>query len=162
VDGRAVVPVPFGTAGNFSYTTTLPLDGSADGRHQVQFVAVDRAGNVGRSVVESFTLDTRAPALTITSPAPGLTTATNVTVTGHVADALSGIAALQAQVDGGSPVVVPFDAGGTFAYTTALKLDGSADGLHTVALTAANGVGSTATASVSFTLSTGPPQSPWW
>ncbi len=154
VDGGSPVAVPFSPAGNFSYTTALPLDGSADGGHRVQFIAVDKAGDVGRSAVETFTVNTQAPTLTITSPAPGLTTATNVTVTGHVTDALSGIASLQAQVDGGSSIALPVDPSGNFSYTTTLKLDGSADGPHTVVLTATNGVNTTSTASLSFTLKT--------
>ncbi len=152
VDGGAAVAVAVGPSGNFSYTTTLKLDGSADGSHQVQFVAVDGAGNIGQSAVESFTLDTRVPTLTITSPAQGSTTATNVTVTGRAADALSGIAALHAQVDGGAAVAVAVGPSGNFSYTTTLKLDGSANGPHTVMLTATNGVGTSSAASVSFTL----------
>jgi YD repeat-containing protein len=157
VDGGAGVPALLGPSGNFVYITGLPLDGSADGGHQVQFVAVDQAGNVGRSALESFTLDTRAPVLTTNRPATGLVTATNITVTGHVADPISGIAALQAQVGGGAPVAVPVDAGGNFAYTTTLPLDGSADGAKTVRFTATNGVGNIATTSVSFTLDTRAP-----
>jgi hypothetical protein len=153
VDGGSAVPIPLGPAGAFTYTTTLPLDGTADGSHQVQFVAVDRAGNVGRSPVESFTLDTRAPVLSISNPPQGLVTAANISVTGHAADVLSGIASLQLQVNGGAAVPLPLDAG-NFAYTTTFKLDGSDDGLKTVTLTAINGVGNTAMATVSFTLST--------
>src|SRR5262249_13420705 len=45
VDASPAVSVSFNAAGNFSYTTTLPSNGSADGPHTVQFVATDRAGN---------------------------------------------------------------------------------------------------------------------
>ena len=55
--------VSFDGGGNFSYTTALPLDGSADGGHDVVFVAADRAGNTTRSATESFTLDTRPPSI---------------------------------------------------------------------------------------------------
>ena len=154
VDGGALVPVALGSNGTFSFTTTLPLNGTADGGHQVQFLAVDRAGNVGKSTVESFTLDTTPPAITITSPASGLTTATNITVTGHVADALSGIASFGAQVDGGAVVAVAVDSAGDFSYTTALSLTGSADGPHQIQFVAADGAGNVGrSATESFTLS---------
>src|SRR5205085_1450539 len=93
-------------------------------------------------------------ALTITSPTIGQVTATNVTVAGTVTDAISGVTSLQAQVDGGAAVAVPIDPSGNYSFPTTLKLDGSADGSHTVLLTATNGVGKTSTKSVSFTLST--------
>jgi len=61
VDGGSFFQVPFDAAGNFSLATTLPLDGSADGPHTLQFRATDKAGNVSGLTPVTFTLDTTPP-----------------------------------------------------------------------------------------------------
>jgi hypothetical protein len=82
-----------------------------------------------------------------------LTTAGNVTVTGQLSDTGSGVASLQAQVDAGSPSNVTITSGGTLTFTTALALDGSANGPHTGHLRATDQVGNVSTpVDVSFTL----------
>ena len=68
-----------------------------------------------------------------------------MTVTGTVADLTSSVVRLQAQVDNGPLSDVSF-ASGTFQYTTALPLDGSADGPHRVDLIATDLAGNVSTA----------------
>jgi RHS repeat-associated protein len=153
VDGAAPVAVPFDAAGHFSFTTALPRNGSVDGPHTVQLSATDQAGNVGSTSV-AFTLDTTGPAIRLTSPAPNLATNTNVTVAGQAMDALSGVASLQEQLDGGAFAPVTVDTTGHFSFTTGLPLNGSADGHHTVQLRATDTVGNASTTSVAFTLAT--------
>src|SRR5581483_3134090 len=50
VDGGAFVDLSFDAAGNFSFTTTFPLDQSADGGHAIHFRATDAAGNTSNNV----------------------------------------------------------------------------------------------------------------
>jgi len=102
-------------------------------------------------------LDTQPPTISVTSPATGLVTKSNVTVSGLVTDDVSGVASLQAQVDTGSVNSVTFNASGNFQFTTALALDGSADGSHTVHLTATDGAGNVAHQDFTFTLNTSNP-----
>jgi RHS repeat-associated protein len=101
-----------------------------------------------------FTLDTTPPQIVVRSPAPLQQASTNITVTGQVTDATSGVASLQGQLDGGSPAPVAVDPAGNFHLTTSLALDGSADGPHTLHLVAADRVGNVSTADLGFTLDT--------
>ena len=65
VDGGPAGPVAVTAGGAFTFTTGLPLDGSADGPHAVTLVAVDAAGNSSPAVSVRFALDTRPPAVTM-------------------------------------------------------------------------------------------------
>jgi RHS repeat-associated protein len=140
-DGGAAQPVVFGAKGNFSYTTTLPLDGSADGRNTVSFTAVDKAGNATTSAVFTFTVDTRPPTITIQSANQNSASRSDPTVIGHVADASSGVVSLLTKVDAGSWTPVTFSETGAFQFTPGLPVDGSADGAHTVSFMATDAVG---------------------
>ena len=114
--------------------TALPLDGSADGSHCLWVWATDRAGNTSSTVEAAFTLDATAPVVTITQTDFGSPVATtNLTVSGKATDSLSGVETLTAQLDAAPAVPVPLDPSGVFRFTTSLPLDGTADGLHTVA-----------------------------
>ena len=86
--------------GTFQFGTQLALNGTADGSHTVTFLATDNAGNQSSPASYTFTLDTVAPTAAITSPTTALTTNTNVTILATAADTSSGVALLQAQVDG--------------------------------------------------------------
>jgi hypothetical protein len=89
-------------------TTSYVLDGGAtqvyggpfavsgDGIHTLSYWSVDKAGNEETHHSQQIQIDTVPPALTITSPASGLLTNHNITVTGQITDALSGVAALTA------------------------------------------------------------------
>ena len=76
--------------------------------------------------------DFEAPSILISSPSPGLTSATNITIQGRVTDDGSGVGSLQVALDGGTATDLAFDASGNFSYTTNLVLNGSADGPHTL------------------------------
>lgn len=155
VDGGAFAPVTVDSSGAFSFATALPLDGSADGSHSVHLKATDEAGNVSAPALLAFTIDTTAPVVTISSPANGDLTSHNETITGHVADATSGVASLQIAIDAGPFVPVTIDASGNFSFLTTLPLDGTADGPHTVRLEATDRAYNTsAPATLTFTLAT--------
>jgi RHS repeat-associated protein len=155
VDGGAFAPVALDPAGSFSFTPTLPLDGSADGHHVVHFQAADRAGNVSAVTNLAFTLDTTPPVVSISSPAAGLTFQTDPTVIGQATDALSGVASLAAAVDTGAFAPVALDGAGDFSFTPTLPVDGSADGPHVVHFQAADRAGNvSAVTNLPFTLGT--------
>jgi hypothetical protein len=98
--------------------------------------------------------DTTPPTLVILGPAPGLVTDHNIVLTGRVTDDASGVASLLGAVDTAAPAPVSIDAAGNFQLTTALALDGSADGSHTIHLTAADGSGNVSHTDFAFTLAT--------
>ena len=154
LDGGAFAAIPFAAStGDFQYTTNLPLDGSSDGLHTIQFRAANLAGNVA-TAQETFTLATIAPSITVTSPAEGAQVSTSPTVVGTVSDAESGVASLKASLDAGAFVTVAVGAAGAFSFATGLATDGSADGPHTVILEATDGAGNVAATEVDFTLNT--------
>ena len=57
VDGGAFAPVSPDAGGNFSFTTSLPLDDSADGPHTVHLRATDLVGNIAAPTDVAFTLE---------------------------------------------------------------------------------------------------------
>ena len=149
VDGGAPVGVTFdpGT-GAFSLGTTFALDGSAEGKHFVEFTAADAQGNISSPVTFPLTLDTRGPNLTIGSPVAGSFVNSPPAVVGTALDGGSGIASMLAQVDAGA--FAPLGVDGTGHYTVVTT--GLGEGTHTVNLRATDGAGNTATATTSFTL----------
>src|SRR5262249_33383008 len=76
VDNSALSNVAFDAVGNFTFTTSLAVDGSADGDHVVHFQSTDSIGNVSAAVNVTFTLNTRPGAVT----APGVDTSVATTV----------------------------------------------------------------------------------
>ncbi len=160
IDGGPGLSVAYNPSGSFSYTTTLPLDGSADGSHTLAFKATDAAGNSTVADV-TFKLATQSPSLTLTGPSSGSAFNTNPTITGQVGDAESGVKSLDERFDGGLPIALQFNAAtGTFSFQPALALNGTADGVHTVQFQAVDGAGNVSTANFVFTLDTTPPVQP--
>jgi RHS repeat-associated protein len=159
VDGGSPFPISFNSSGKFSFTTSLPLDGSADGQHAVKVQARDKAGNLSAFTARTFTLDTVPPTVNITGPTTALTTKTNVTITGQATDVESGVAQVEEEIDGGAFTPVSFDASGNFSFSTGLPLNGSTDGKHTIEVQATDKAGNvSAPVSYSFTLDTIGPQ----
>lgn len=153
LDGDSFAAVTLGGDGAFDITTNLPLDHTADGQHIEHLKATDNAGNV--SLVDvSFTLDTTAPTIRVNTPSPGSVTNHNVAVTGQVVDDRSGVASLQAALDGGSLAAVSLGADGTFNFGTNLLLDHTADGLHIEHLKATDEAGNVTFVDFTFTIDT--------
>ena len=153
VDGSPFAAAAFDPSGDFAIVTALTLDGTADGRTPCSSAPLTAPATPPPPPSPTFTLDTRAPAVAILGPTSGVIANSNVTVTGRVSDVGSGVAALESSVDGGPFAAVAFDASGDFVVTTALPLDGTADGAHTVRLRATDRAGnSSAPAEATFIL----------
>src|SRR5438552_3115312 len=132
----ASVSVPHSTnvgypTGTVLFTPTHPL---ADGSHTMIVQAGDFAGNLA-TTAWSFTIDTTAPRLEISSPTPGLvTSAATVMVTG--------VTEPGATVSiGGSSVFVD----GSGAFSAAVTL---IEGTNTIAVSATDSLGNTASTSL--------------
>src|SRR5437660_10309272 len=108
-----------GFGGSFSFATTLSLDHTADGPHTEHLKATDNAGNASFFDV-TFTLDTVAPTIAVSSPTNGQSTNSNVTVAGQVTDDRSGIASLQAALDAAAFAPLTLGPGGSFSFATTL------------------------------------------
>ena len=67
-DDGLMFDVAMDANGHFNIATSFATDGTADGSHVLHLIATDYSGNVSASYDYSFTLDTRAPTLTIASP----------------------------------------------------------------------------------------------
>ena len=160
LDSGSIVDTTFDElTGDFSFATELPLDGTADGRHRIDFQATDFAGNVSQLTSLSFRLDTVAPIVQITAPSDGLKTRSNPTIEGLVTDNYSGVKDLFAWVDTSAPSPVVFDSDGLFSHLLGLPTDGTADGSHSVTFQAEDEAGhSSDPISLTFVLDTQPPQ----
>jgi hypothetical protein len=117
-----------------------------DGNYDVAATIADASGNVSDPALVRVTIDTQAPAITVTSPADGaLTNAANARVEGSLSEA----AALTLN---GAPVAV---ADRRFSHAVSL-----AEGLNTFALRATDEAGNVGTRSASVRLDTVPPPAP--
>ena len=148
------VDVGFDPSMGFTLTTTFPLDGTADGRHTIQFRATGADGLTLNTVETSFTLDTQPPTITIQQPAAGTTTSTNPTFVGHVTDNLSGVAVPHGDPRcSGTRDRARRRIGELHVHDPISPTDGTVDGSHTVSLQATDQAGNTSQPTkVSFTL----------
>jgi hypothetical protein len=133
-DGTVVVKIDGVVVNKVSGNT---LDQLADGPHMVRVEATDAANNTGFAEV-TFIVDTIVPAVTLSSPAAGITNNNRPVLTYTVSDGT-----VVVKVDG---VVVSKVSGNT--------LNNLADGLHTVRVEAADAAGNVGFASVTFTVDT--------
>ncbi len=110
VDGVEVegqwAPVPWDPAAGQARVFRAWIQADLNATPNVQAFAVDKAGNVGQTASESFTIgsinaaDTNAPSLTVTSPGADVQT-TAVLFSGTAADGESGLMGVEISLDGG-------------------------------------------------------------
>jgi hypothetical protein len=150
LDQGAFAPVTFDAAGRFSLPTTLALDGTADGLHTVTFEAMDYQGNSSTRVF-TFTLDTHAPVITLTSPADSATLTVGTRLTGTADATGSRLVELCYQFDNGTVVPVSFDPT-TGSFDAPLDLSRLAVGSQTLNLRAQDQAGNITTMTRTVTL----------
>ncbi|RKG83410.1 cell envelope biogenesis protein OmpA [Corallococcus exercitus] len=137
-------PIPVDASGNWSQSLPGPL---ANGTYTVTAVAVDGVGNTSPTATSTFTVNTAAPTVAITTPANGSsTTNPNVTVTGTSTGATSVTVTFQGTNYG--PIAV--NASGNWSQALPGPL---ANGTYTVTAVSTNGAGTnSSTATTTFTV----------
>jgi hypothetical protein len=152
VDGGSYASLTFDTTtGSFSFPIIFPLDGSADGPHTIAFQATNFAGIVAPPVPFTFTLATKAPVLTLTSPGGG-TLAAGATLAGTVTtDAGVPIVCLCYAFDG-STTMIPVSLNAHGSFSQALNLSKLVAGTHTLTVTVQDAAGNTSTQTLTLTL----------
>src|SRR5207248_678360 len=150
-DGGGFAPVALDVNGNFAVPTAFALDGSADGAHTLRFRATDYAGNVSEPFVYAFTLDTRAPVVSLAAPLANDALTAASRLTGAVSGTGSAVTALCYAFDGGPLFSVAFDPA-TGAFDQPLNLSSLAPGAPALAVTPRDAAGNGTTATLAVTL----------
>jgi hypothetical protein len=151
VDQAAFSSVATDALGNFSVPTAFALDGTADGRHVLHFVALDAAGNSTAPIDFPVTLDTLAPKITLTNPPDGGNLLDGARIVGNLDGAGTALTAFSYTIDGGAvmPLALPNTGG---AFSQALDLSRLTTGTHTLVVQASDAAGNAADHSVTFNL----------
>ncbi|HEY1370151.1 MAG TPA: Ig-like domain-containing protein [Gaiellaceae bacterium] len=145
IDGNAVgSPVTqTDSVGSYTYSATLDVSKLANGAHQLTSIATDSAGNKTTSAAVTFNVGAAPIAVTISTPPDwtfqNKTTPVTATVTGGVAP-ISAQLLVDGKVVGQAIAAAPY----TFQWDTTKLTDGG----HTVAVTAKDAAGKTATSPV--------------
>ena len=144
LDGTAVTVTQTAISNGYRLTYTPTAD-LAQGSHTLAVSAADYDGNTG-TLSASWTVDTVAPVLAVSSPAEGeFVTNPSLTVRGTVSDATSG---LQSVTVNGTAVAVS----GSFSHTLTL-----AEGVTTITVTATDKAGNSSSVTRTVTYDAGAP-----
>ncbi len=108
--------------------------GMAEGSHAFSVRAIDAAGNVGTATTRTWTIDTTAPVVTVTSSPPSRTTSTSASFT----FATSEPGTIECRLDG---------KGAWSTCTTGYSTSGLAAGGHSLAMRATDSAGNTSATS---------------
>ncbi len=136
---------------NISYTPKTAL---SDGAHTVTVAVTDNDGNTSSTASRSFTVDTVAPVLNVTTPAAGLiTNQTSGTVAGTTSDITSSPVTLTIKVNGNSVGAVTVESNGGFSKAVTYT-----EGNNTVVITATDSAGKTTSVTRTVTVDTVPPE----
>jgi hypothetical protein len=129
--------------GSYTYSATLDVSKLASGAHQLTSIATDNAGNRSTSAAVAFNVGPAPLAVAISTPPDwtfgNKTTPVTATITGGAAPVSA-----QLLVDGKAVGTAIAAAPYTFQWDTTKLADGS----HTIAVTAKDGAGKTATSAV--------------
>lgn len=147
-EGISTEPVEHGYT--CSYTPAAPL---SDGANTLSFDVSDNDGNAAAQTSVSFTVDTVAPSLDVTSPVEGLITNTAVvTVSGTTSDLTSGPVTVKISVNAEDQGDVAVGEGGAFSKEVTLT-----NGANAIVVTATDAAGKSTTVTRNVTLDTGAP-----
>ncbi|SCX42366.1 Ig-like domain-containing protein [Nitrosospira sp. Nsp1] len=143
IDGGELTDLALDADGKFTISTAFGVDGSADGSHTVTILARDAAGNLAAGFNRSFTLDTQAPVLDLTSLADGATLSASSRVAGTANPTGTQLVELFYTVDSGQKHRLSFDATtGSFDQSLILRNLGIGD--HSLVLNARDAAGNSA------------------
>lgn len=128
------------TTGGYTASYTVP-NALAQGSNTITIVAEDFDGNVCDTVTSTFTVDTVAPELDVTSPEDGLiTNEQSLTVAGTTSDATSGPVTIKISLNGTDQGDITVDGTGAFSKVVTL-----ANGSNEIIVTATDQAGKTST-----------------
>jgi hypothetical protein len=132
---------------------------ASEGDHELEYRAVDRAGNVETTNALSFRIDSSAPSLELSVDNAKHTTSGSLRVAWTSADQVSSLFQVEVSVDGKEYAVVAPD-------EKDLEIKNLGDGKHTVSLRSTDVAGNSAIASYEITVDTNPlspggPLGPW-
>lgn len=120
-----------------------------DGPHTIEVVAYDQWGNYDQSPpARSFVVDTQGPTVDVTAPTGVIANTITPTIAFSATDA-SGVTGTTCSMDGETPIAC---ASG-MTWPTSL-----AQGVHTLTVSATDGVGNVGTGASQFTIDTTPPE----
>lgn len=146
LDGQSVTGAQAEAIEN-GYACTYTPSGLSDGGHTITITVEDASGNLSQPASLTWSIDSTAPALAVSSPPEGLNTnSPALTIAGTVEDEGSGLAGLTLNGDA-IPVF-----GGAFAADVTLE-----EGENTFTLIASDNVGNTAAVTRSVLLDTAVP-----
>ncbi len=146
LEGAIIATILVPASGQWSHTQVSAL---LDGPYQLQASAQDAVGNAGQTSV-GFTVDTLAPPVAFTTPAPGaLLDTTTPTLRGTTQPG----ATVRVSLDGGPQTPVSVDAQGVWS----LNSPSLSQGAHQAQAVASDAAGNTSSATRDFTIDTVPP-----
>ena len=136
---------------SFTYTPASPLK---DGSHTVSVDASDNDGNAAAQKSTTFTVDTVAPSLNVTSPTDGLiTNNASITVTGTTNDTTSSPVTVTIQLNSVDQGAVTVESSGAFSKAITL-----ASGANVIVVTSTDQAGKSTSVTINVTLDTSVPQ----
>lgn len=136
---------------SFTYTPASPM---GDGSHKVTVDASDNDGNAAEQKSTTFTVDTVAPSLNVTSPTDGLiTNNASLTVTGTTNDATSSPVTVTIQLNSQDQGAVTVESNGSFSKAITL-----ANGANVIVVTSTDQAGKSTSVTINVTLDTSVPQ----
>lgn len=157
IDGGDYLTVDLDSNGNFSVDSGLATDGSADGTHELQFIALDLAGNIALDTIE-FVVASGAPDIALSGDiVTGLVDA-YTRLSGEV-DFADGnqLVSLRYAINGGESLTISFDPSvGKANFDQAFDIGDLGAGDHNLEITAVDRFGNSTTENFAFTLDADP------
>lgn len=157
LDGVAVSSGEIATTSitNGYSVTFTPGAAMGNGEHTVTVNVSDNDGNAATEVSTTFTVDTVAPTLNVTSPTGGMvTSSTSIVLKGTTNDETSSPVSITATVNGTDAGAITVDSDGSFEKTLTLTQEGE----NEIIVTATDSTGLTTSVTILVTLNTAVPK----
>lgn len=152
LDGKSITNYTASESTDGYWIRFTPASALSDGSHTVKVSVADNDGNRSDTESITFTVDTVAPSLSVTSPTNGLITNTSsLTVAGTTNDATSSPVTITITLNGTSQGTVSVSSG---SYSKTVTLS---EGTNTIVVTATDSAGKTTSITRTVTLNTAVP-----